>query len=1039
MSRLIALCLLAPLALCAYAGEPPAIPLAGDWKFKLDPANEGLDGKWFDTALPDTIALPGSTDQGGYGQKTSERRVDMLSRVYEYVGAAWFQHEVAIPESWAGKRITLFLERCHWESQAWVDGKAAGMQDSLCAPHTYDLSDALAPGPHRITLRIDNNIKYKVGKDAHSITGHTQSNWNGIVGRIELQATDPVWIDAVRVFPNVAARTARVEVYVGNRTPGGAAGTCSLSVNGADSPAESPLNAPPGSSLAVQQELPLGDAARPWDEFSPQTYELAVSISASAGGKPYADTKQVRFGLREMGRSGSYIAVNGRPTFLRGNLECCIFPNTGYPAMDVDGWLRILTIAKSYGLNHVRFHSWCPPEAAFEAADRAGILFHIETPVWTELGSDAKLDQFIYDESDRILAAYGNHPSFCMLAVGNEPSGPNKRAFLEKIVKYWQQKDPRRLYTTCAGWPELPGSDYHVVHQRFGKPFRLHGGGPLGPGTAADYTECMKNADAPVVSHELGQWCVYPSYAEIPKYTGTLRARNLETFRESLDAHHMLDQAAAFSKASGALQFLMYKADIETILRTPGTAGYQLLSLQDFPGQGSALVGFLDAYWDSKGYATPEQFREFCNETVPLLRMERNTWSMDEAFHAEAQIAHFGRAPLTGAVPQWSVTNADGSEAASGAWEARDIPFGTGIPLGAIDLRLAEVKAPAKLTITVSIKDTPFRNHWDIWVYAPAAETALDAQVIVSDEFDAKAEKALEDGGAVLLFPQYIATPVRVRSAFEPIFWNMQWFPGQNRQLGILCDPAHPALRLFPNDGHTDWQWWDLLNQSTAVSLDCFPADFRPIVQVIDDWNKNRKLAAVFEAKVGKGRLLVCSLNGPKDSLAAAWFRESLRRYAASPDFAPKDEVTMDAVKPLFQRPEIEVVHVDSEARGYEGTNAADGDPATLWHTPWEGDKAPGFPHEIQFRLKQSTMIRGVRYVPRQDVANGFVSSFAVYVSEDGKDWGKPAAKDTLDKGSGPKEIIFGAPRQGQYLRFEARSGHGGDRFVAIAELEVLK
>lgn len=1037
MFRWPIVCFILALPLCARAQEPLTLPLSGDWGFKLDPNNEGLRGKWFDTALPDHIALPGSLDQAGFGEKTSENRVESLSPLYEYVGPAWYQRGVEIPGAWAGKRIVLFLERCHWESQAWVDGQPMGMQESLCAPHSYELGHALAPGVHRITLRIDNTVKYKIGFNAHSVTEHTQTNWNGVIGRIELQATDLVRIAQVRVFPNAGEKLFRVEVTADNAANAGARGTCAVTLNG--TAVEVPFEVKAGTGLAANPEIRLGADAQPWDEFSPKTYALAVRIQGEAEGKPFADERTVQCGLREMGRSGNFVAVNGRPTFMRGNLECCIFPETGYPAMDTEHWLKLFRIAKSYGLNHVRFHSWCPPEAAFDAADQAGIYFHIETPVWTVLGGEPHVDKFIYDESDRILAAYGNHPSFCMLAVGNEPSGPNKAVFLNKIVKYWQEKDPRRLYTTCAGWPELPCSDYHVVHERKGKPYRLHGGGPLGPGTMADYAECLAGAGAPVIAHELGQWCVYPSYTEIPKYTGTLRARNLETFRASLDAHHMLDQAPVFSKASGVFQTLMYKADIETVLRSPGAAGFQLLSLQDFPGQGSALVGFLDAFWDSKGYTPPEQFREFCNETVPLLRMAKNTWSSDETFHAEAEIAHFGKAPLAAAVPQWALTYPDGRVAASGAWDARDIPLGNGIKLGAIDLKLADVQTPTKLTITVSIKDTPFHNHWDCWVYAPQAGAPENPAVLMATNFDEKVEAALDNGGAVLLFPEFLANPFCVKSAFEPIFWNMQWFPGQTRQLGILCDPAHPAFKSFPNDGHTDWQWWDLLNQSTVMNLDTFPAGFRPVVQVIDDWNKNRKLGAVFEVQVGKGRLLVCSLSGAKDSLAAAWFKKSLMAYAASPDFAPKTEVPRDTVKALFQRPEITVTHVDSEARGYEGANAADGDPKTIWHTPWEGNHPPNYPHEIQLKLKESTQIRGLRYVPRQDVENGFAAAYAVYVSDDGKDWGKPVAKGALDKGRTPKEILFSKPCQGQYLRFEARSGHDGQHFVAIAELEVIK
>ena len=483
-----------------------------------------------------------------------------------------------------------------------MDGVFVGIRDSLCVPHIYDLSPVLSSGEHQITLRIDNSIRYAVGNNAHSVTEHTQTNWNGVIGRVELQACDPVWIDSVQVFPKIADKSITVRVGVGNNLSRSV--RCRIMVSVLGKKEEFTRDILPGETATDEVTLALGPDMPLWDEFSPRLTDLEVSLR-TFGRKIFRGSQVLQVGFREMGRSGTQFSVNGRPTFLRGNLECCIFPRTGYPPMDEDYWLSIFRLTREYGFNHVRFHSWCPPEAAFRAADQLGLMLHVETPVWTELGTDPVLDQFVYAEGDRILQTYGNHPSFCMLAVGNEPSGPNKDRFLKKIVAYWQAKDPRRAYTTCAGWPELPGSDYHVLPSRDGKPIRLHGG-PLGPTTAFDYARNIEGCEVPIVAHELGQWCVYPCYDEIAKYTGLLRARNLETFRDALAAHHMAGMDRVFSRASGMLQLFLYKADIEAMLRTRGIGGFQLLSLQDFPGQGSALVGFLDAFWDTKGYVTPE-------------------------------------------------------------------------------------------------------------------------------------------------------------------------------------------------------------------------------------------------------------------------------------------------------------------------------------------------------------------------------------------------------------------------------------------------
>ncbi|MBX7257721.1 MAG: hypothetical protein K1Y02_15275, partial [Candidatus Hydrogenedentes bacterium] len=888
--QLLAVSIMLLSAAGAYAEPPAAASLAGDWTFRLDPEGKGIDGQWQNAAFEETVSLPGSLDENGKGTPNAEASRAYLSRLFEYVGPAWYQREVEVPSEWAGKPLEVHLERCHWETRLWVDDRLAGVQDSLCAPHVYALG-SLTPGKHRLTLRVDNSIKYDVGSRAHSITEHTQTNWNGVIGRMELRALDPVGIASVQAYPNAQKREATVRVVLNNALDTSAACHVKVSALNASQNVDATISA--NGQKVIETVLQLGPDAPLWDEFDPSLIDLDVAVS----GKGIDASRRVRFGLRDIATNGTQFTLNGRPYFVRGTLECCIFPLTGYPAMDVQHWRRMMETAKQYGLNHFRFHSWCPPEAAFIAADETGITFQVETPVWGDLGKNPDVDQYIHDEADRIFEAYGNHPSFVMLAVGNEPSGPNKDAFLTDIVTKWKAQDPSRLYTTCSGWPELPVSNYHVVHERNRHPYRLHGG-PLGPNTTVDYRDVLEGCPQPAIAHELGQWCVYPDYREIPNYTGTLRARNLEGFRDSLARAGMLDQATDFARASGKLQRIMYKADIETMLRTPGAGGFQLLALQDFPGQGSALEGFIDAFWNSKGVVMPDEFRRFCSETVPLLRLEKFVWTNAETLKASAEIAHFGSLPLAHARPSWSIRTADGNEIASGQWPERDIPLGNGIALGELSWPLNLINTPTKLTISVFLAGTVYANSWDVWVYPSPSGRKLTftayvpgtsythswdvntlpakeehSHVLIADEWSPRVALKLRAGGKVLLLPKQIAPMRRVKSAFEPIFWNTQWFPGQSRQLGILCDPRHPAFASFPNDGYTDWQWWDLLNKSQVMRLDDLPSDYRPLVQVIDDWNKNRKLGAIFEGRVGAGRILVCSLdiwNGLDQRPAAA-------------------------------------------------------------------------------------------------------------------------------------------------------------------------
>jgi hypothetical protein len=883
----------------APAGKPSAsISLAGEWGFRLDPEKKGLDEKWFAGGLPDKCRLPGSTDENGFGESTTTRPADLthLRRLHEYAGPAWYQREIDVPAEWAGRRIVLSLERCHWETQVWLDDRHVGMQDSLCIAHVYDLGAAVAPGKHRLTIRVDNTVKYKVGDHAHSITEETQTNWNGIVGRIELSAGEPVWVEDVQVYPDLAHKLAWVKATVGNATGKPVSGRLVLKAAAADAPEVPEVSAKftaEGERTVVRAELVMEDA-KLWDEFSPTLYTLKASLQGSTGGKEFGDEQSVAFGMRRIWADGRKLMLNDRPYCVRGTLECCIFPLTGYPATKVEDWRRILQTAKSYGLNHLRFHSWCPPEAAFKVADEMGFTFHVESPLWNwDLGKDAPRDQFIEAEIGRILKTYGNHPSFSFFCIGNELRGEEKTFY--DLVTLCKQLDPRRLYSSSTAWSFIPQNDYNVATVR----------GLRGPGTDHDFRTDDEQFNVPVISHEVGQWAVYPNLAEIPKYTGVLRARNFEKIRDELKAKGLLDQAADFTRASGKLSMLLYKEEIEVLLRTPGHAGFQLLDLHDFPGQGTALVGALDPFWDSKGLITPEEFRRFCGPTVPLLRMPKRVYTTDETFVATAEVAHFGPSALADAQPVWTMG------ASSGSLPSANLPTGGLTALGKIEQSLSDVKAPAKRRVTVSLKDTTIANDWDIWVYPPAGEVP-PGDVTIVHAWDDATIAALAAGKKVLLLAPSTILPNSLPGSFTPVFWSPVWFNRGAGTMGILCDPKHPALAAFPTEEHTDWQWHNILRYSRTMVLNDLPAGFRPVVQVIDNFSRNDRLGNLIEAEVGPGRLMVCSMDLTvklKERPEAAQLLRSILGYMNSDAFKPAGQLEPAVLGKLFQA--AQMVQVD--------------------------------------------------------------------------------------------------------------------------------
>jgi len=946
-----AFCCVAFLATCFVYAEDvlTTLPLNGAWRFRLDAEDAGVAEKWFALEFDDTVQLPGTTDENHKGIKKDEQCIDRLSRVWYWKGPAWYQRRVTIPEAWKGKRITLLLERSK-HTRVWVDKTFCGWEDTLSAPQVFDVTGPMTPGEHTIAILVDNAKLPPVGP-SHAVDERTQTNWNGIIGKMELRATAPVWLDDIQVYPNAKEKKARVRAVVSNITGQAASGRITVeceSYNVAKPSAfktQSIKVKAPERENVVEFTYEPGEDVPLWDEFQPAMLRLTLNLETKAGDEQFSDQRSVNFGMRDYTKERNRLQINGRSVFLRGKNDCCLFPLTGYPPMNKAGWLRTLSIAKSYGINHYRFHSWCPPEAAFEAADELGMYLQAELPnkrsgfrapenKEASIHNIDRLDvesslrrkslyEYARREGELIFKAFGNHPSFVMFTLGNE-LGRNQGMF--EMVTHFKEIDPRRLYaqgTNNVHWnPHLAEGDDFWVTAKTSKTLPLRGSFSTldypnphiehrSPSTMVDFSESISGIGVPLIGHETGQFQVYPDYREIPKYTGVLRARNLEAFRERLKETGMLDQAHDFMRASGALSAICYREDIETALRTPGMAGFQLLDLQDFPGQGTALVGMLNVFMESKGLITPVAWRKFCCETVALLRMKKYTWTTDETFMGRVQVAHYGPADLPDARVTWTATGSDGQTPAAGAFDPVTIEQGKVCEVDMFSLPLGDIVAPQKLKITVAIEGTKYRNDYNIWVYPPKVDTSVPKGVVVTESFTAAAtKKHLASGGKVLLLPKLGQLPHSIKGGFQTDFWSPMFIAAAKKRgakvppgtLGILCDPDAPALADFPTEFHSNWQWWHLVKNSRPIILDDTPDDYRPTVQVIDNFVRNHKLGLIAETKVGKGKMLICAIDllGHQDKPEARQLLHSLLRYLDSAAFAPKAELDEELLKKLF-------------------------------------------------------------------------------------------------------------------------------------------
>ena len=865
------------------------ISLAGVWDLSLSDS----------TSYNDHVVLPGSMLTNGKGDIVSTKtlwtgslydssfyfnpymakyRVEgqmkfpfFLTPDRHYTGRAWYRRTVYVPADNQHQQVTLYLERPHIETTVYINGQKVGHQMSLSVPHCYDVTRFLRFGAsNTIAICVYNGIENVcVGQDSHSVTDQTQGNWNGITGRIELQSGPNIW--RRRVVPHLAERM--VEITVNDST----------------------------------YLLPLGNDTVTWDEFHPQLYTRTVNYN----GMPVS----VTFGLRDLRIEGSQMYINNRRLFLRGTVENCCFPETGYPPTDEGEWLRVFRKCKEYGINHVRFHSYCPPEAAFAAADRVGIYLQPEGPSWpnhgVKLRRGQKIDQYLMDETKRIVDEYGHHPSFCMMAVGNEPAGDWVR-YCNDWVKTMKQYDSTKIYAGASvggGWAWDDGSEFHVKAGARGLDWDRHA-----PSSDDDYYQQLlfprnykskEPNQSPIVAHEQGQWCAFPDFKEIPQYTGVYKAKNFEIFRDLLADNGMAGQAEKFLMASGRLQTLCYKYETERNLRTKDYAGFQYLGLNDYSGQGTALVGPLNVHWREKGYCTAKEWTQFCAPTVALARFPKFVYTNDETLKVPVEAYNASEGPVQNAKVTWRIADNKGT------LPVTIIPLGKNIELGTVTMSFRDIVKATKLTLEVLLNGKVW-NQWDFWVYPKEMDDVrckMD-DVYETDTLDAKALKVLKKGGTVLLCAGgKIRYGNDVRHTFLPVFWNTSWFKMRPpHTTGAYIQSTHPVFRDFPTDDWQNLNWWELVNRTQVMNLAEFPADYQPIVQPIDTWHVSRKLGMLVEARVLKGRLLMTTLpigqklTANSQKPAARQLRYSILRYMQSSDFNPSLHLDVDVIRHLFER-----------------------------------------------------------------------------------------------------------------------------------------
>ena len=940
------------LALITFASVLSAsaqnkIDLSGTWEFQIQRSENTVTPI---SVYDDTIQLPGSMITRGKGDIVSVKtqwtgslydssfyfnpymekyRVEgqmkfpfFLTPEHHYIGNAWYRRKVPVPKEWRKQRIILTLERPHIETTVYVNGKEIGHQMGLSAPHVYDVTNHIKIGKENtIAIKVYNGIENVcVGKDSHSVTDHTQGNWNGIAGDISLSARPMNTIEHIDVYPDVCYNSIHLVLR-------GKAKGLSFFIDGKESEAVAQSD----TSYVIR----LSDDVRLWDEFHPNLYTLEVK---DINGYSVSTT----FGMREVKVNGMDIVLNGKPIYVRGTVGNCCFPETGYPPTDEASWERIFRKCKEYGLNTMRFHSYCPPEAAFRVADRLGFYLQPEGPSWpnhgVRLGRGMAIDQYLMDETKRMVEAYGNHPSFLMMSAGNEPAGDWVK-WCNAWVDYWKNADSRRIYCGAnvgGGWAWDNGSQYHVKAGGRGLDWNRNA-----PNSNDDYSKDLlfprnyKDSvpnNSPIISHEQGQWCAFPDLKERSQYTGVYKAKNFDIFEDLLRDNGMASQAEKFLMSSGRLQTLAYKYEIERNLRTKGYTGFVLLGLNDYSGQGTAIVGPLNVHWKEKGYVDAKAWTEFCNDVVPLAKFPKFVYSASDTLKIPIEVYNASASEIEDAKVEYSITESvkdktgmingqEGLEYSSTlVIPPLTIPLGKNQYLGTVTYPLGYVVDPSKITLTVTISsgDKKWKNHWDFWVM-PSLDSETESVtakvelrkgfvdgVYISDTLDDLAIETLKRGHKVLLTA---AGKVRygndIKLNYLPVFWNSSWFKMRPpHTTGAYIDITHPVYCDFPTDDWTNLLWWELVNRAQVMNLSEFPADYQPPMQPIDTWHVSRKCGMIIEANVLGGKLLMTTIDitsNLRSRLVARQLRKSIINYMKSNDFKPSITLDESVIRHLYE------------------------------------------------------------------------------------------------------------------------------------------
>ena len=893
--------LLLSLAAAASAAGRPAISLDCAWQFRPDPKEEGEREKWFDsrTPLDATVQVPGAWDAQGFGAETPKLR-------HNFVGKAWYRRQAPIPADWKGKRLFLTVGGVHRYAKVWVNGAPLGGEHiGYLSPFEREITPHVKPGEAAtIAICVDSKQRWDVDTLAgcFDIIDEMFTHWGGIWGHVGLEARGDAWLSDLFVQPQLDPPACIVSAKLNGKAEGA---TLKLEVLDAEGRVVS-------QGAGPRVEIP---DAKLWSPNHPDLYTARLSL---VRGEEVLDSVETRFGLRTIEVKGPHILLNGKRVFLHGYGDDGVYPETMAAPSDKAVYLQRLRLIKSYGFNYVRHHSHFLPPEYYEAADEVGMLVSPELPIaYLHYYNKAKGPalELYKAEWAAVIRRFRSHPSILVWCMGNEmwdgvPIAP-------ELYRMAKELDPTRPVIDSnglsgGGWldgrRDRPTLDFFVYmfdlrHTPLERPDRHR------------FPEPKK----PIISHEMGNFITFPRLDQIEAFKHNFKPFWLTPVRDKMEKLGLLAEAELWARNSERLYLLCHKLNIEDLRKNPFASGHQWWLFQDY---WTGSNGIVDAYFRPKAEIPPERVRPFVGDVVLLLDGLPPVCRGGQPLDLKLLVSNYSEQELVGAAFVVRASNA----VAENKGTAEEVKQGTVACIADIPLKLPDAQAPQMLVVQAELVagEAKLRNEWTTWVYPsavpppqvkaplfagpelvramewlgakplPGGEKLPAEAVYVMNQPTKRVLDAVAKGAClVMLSPQGFFPTERNR--FKTGWWLGG--PGDSNVGTVVND--NPITRAIAPDGWCDIGWHRLIEGSQAVILDNLPAQPEVLVRAIEVHRLCRSKALLFQARLGKGSLIVSGLNlqlGKESWPEAEWLLARMIEHAGSFPM-PKGELPLEFLR----------------------------------------------------------------------------------------------------------------------------------------------